>query len=426
MKLQSKYMVFQSAAIALVILAGLFVMNSRRRPSKPPETPVDKYQRSWEHKALKSQRNLDLNVPMKDALFVYTHNTYNSKAYRTAVRYLDPNHTYSIKDQLRMDVRAIELDVHYYFSMKGWPWEWGKKPLLCHGQGNHLGCSSYDRHLSEGIDEINSWIRSNRSEVLISYIEEHMDNKKQDAINVIKSRLGDLIYRPSGGCKDLPINMSKQQILNAGKNIILTGAGCDHSDYGKWVFKFSKVKSGGDIRNYPSCSTGANRNDYNNNLVRHWEDLTTLSAWFGSPGQKTTPTNMSYMVRCGVNLPGTDKLTPTDGRLAAAVWSWDRNEPNNWGGNEDCASQWGNGRWNDANCNNRYRFACKDSSGNWYVTRGTGPWTSGQSTCARERSGGRFEAPANGYENELLKAAKGGGTVWVKFSDRAREGTFVK
>ena len=40
--------------------------------------------------------------------------------------------------------------------------------------------------------------------------------------------------------------------------------------------------------------------------------------------------------------------------------NWNGREPNNWGGNEDCACMKGNGgQWNDLNCHNHLRFVCK-------------------------------------------------------------------
>jgi len=40
--------------------------------------------------------------------------------------------------------------------------------------------------------------------------------------------------------------------------------------------------------------------------------------------------------------------------------NWNRGEPNNWGGNEDCVEFTGGGRWNDASCDARRSFFCED------------------------------------------------------------------
>ena len=110
----------RGSLFALALVAVFFAINGSS--SKPkPESPVDVYQRSWEKKSHAQQRALEANLPLKDSTFMHTHNTYNSAAYTTAFSYIDPNQNFSINDQLRMDIRAIEFDVHWYFSMDGWP-----------------------------------------------------------------------------------------------------------------------------------------------------------------------------------------------------------------------------------------------------------------------------------------------------------------
>ncbi len=424
---------------ALPIAAALIALFATstvafKSPSPPPESPVDKYQRSWEHKALGLQSALQIDSPLARTTFLHSHNTYNSSEYRTAVRYLDPNHEHTIKDQLRMDIRAIEFDVHWYFSMDGWPWEWGKRPLLCHGQSNHLGCSSYDRHLKEGMSELNSFIRGNRGEVVILYIEDHLDGRQNDALNVIKSYVGDLIYRPaminaSSTCMDVPTTISKRTVLNAGKNIILWTGGCKGGEWGRWVFRKDRNVPESNVasfKNYPNCTRS--RSEYDTKLIRYYEDRTNLTDWFGGGSGKTTTQNVPEMMKCGVNLPGYDKINPTDGRLAAAVWSWDRSEPNDWGGREDCAHQWGNGRWNDNRCEVNYRFACKNAAGEWYVTNASGQWHMGHHYCSSETGGAfSFAVPIDGYDNQKLleaKQAKGVSDAWIRYHDRNQEGTW--
>ena len=119
-------------------------------------------------------------------------------------RYIDPNHILSIYNQLEIGIRSIEIDVHWTLNTVGLKfWEnWKKRLLLCHGKNDHKGCSPVDRHFTEGLSEVSSFLRKpeNANEVLIIYIEDHMDGKYDKAISHIQSTIGDLVYRPQSGC----------------------------------------------------------------------------------------------------------------------------------------------------------------------------------------------------------------------------------
>jgi hypothetical protein len=111
---------------------------------------------------------------------------------------------------------------------------------------------------------------------------------------------------------------------------------------------------------------------------------------------------------------------------AEGFQSWRPGEPNNQN-DEDCAEQWSpEGRWNDAACGNSRPYACRNASGDWYVTNGSGSWSNGALTCSLEAPWGYvFAAPLSAYENLTLagaKAMKGAGSVWLNYSDGAAEG----
>lgn len=402
-------------------------------PPVNPETATKSYSgHEWQRDALDMERDLDKNSPLSQAVFRGTHNSYNSSEYADVTRYLDPNQKVSIRAQLNMGARFIELDVHDYnkFDTHGspWPWEWTSNDqlLLCHGQGNHLGCSSADRYFRDGLNEIKGFVEANRDEVVYLYIEDHMDGEYDQASNIIASTIGNYVYRPTtvgSGCQNLPMNLTKQQILNAGKNIIIKGTCNSNANYQSWGWNVGQNTR--TVANAASCD-GLSRSGFDAGWVRFYEDRTNLSAWFGDPGAKITMGNIGQIMKCGTNIIGFDDLEEGDGRLKASIWSWGENEPNNWNG-EDCAMSRGDGRFNDASCGNTYSFAChKPDTHDWYVTNGSGSWTSGSSTCANETGGQYvFAVPANAYENEQLKAAKaakGTGNVWMNYHDRNSEG----
>jgi Lectin C-type domain len=108
-------------------------------------------------------------------------------------------------------------------------------------------------------------------------------------------------------------------------------------------------------------------------------------------------------------------------------WTWSSNQPNNYGGNEDCATQTTSSRWNDANCNNSgYGYACEDDAGNWAVPSSTtGPWSEGHNACATLGGSYDFSVPTSRPANQALnsaRAASGYSKVWLNLSDANLEG----
>ncbi|WHI49830.1 hypothetical protein P3339_15310 [Microbulbifer sp. MLAF003] len=339
-----------------------------------------------------------------------THNTYNSEVYRACnfsvgCRYLDPQQEYSIKDQLRMGARFIELDVHWTAKMESL-FSYPKRLLLCHGL-----CSLNDKYATEGFNEVRAWLEdsANQDEVIILYIEDHSDGRHQDLYNQINSRFGDRIYY-SGGCKSIPSTLTKNQVLAEGKQVIL--------------WKDGGCSGNSDMQNMAFTGLGE--------IGRVWEDSTTIGTIgeiFNGGIKRITANDVREGFALGRNIINLDNMNTTDGRIAAAIWSWDQSEPNNLN-NEDCAMQWGNGRWNDANCSSQYSFACKNmNNGSWLVSASIGPWSHGANICQSLGSEYVFEVPTNSQDNQALKAAKeatGYDKVWVNYQDQANEGQWLR
>lgn len=420
-----KIAMLASIFFSIVILASCDVIYNVSANSGA----VGDYKSSWIHKALQLQRGLDMEAPLAKALFVGTHNSYNSAAYSKFFVYIDPNQVFSIHDQLEMDCRFIELDAHWYFSMLGPPWQWKNRLLLSHAQGNNLGATAFDRPIDEAFEEVNHWLRqpANQNEVVIMYIEDYIDGHYAEAIALVQKYFGDILYRPDGsGCVGIPMNISKGDILSLGKRLIIVSEGCRNAEWNKYVFSgvgdytSSVFKTSGDRENrsYPNC-TEFSQQEYDSYMIRVYEDRTTLSAVF-NPGPPISPDTMTELVKCGVNVIGTDKLQPFDGRLQNAIWSWDENQPDNYNNAEGCAQMWGNGRWNDASCGTAIRYACRrPGTYEWYITTAQGEWNNGVNACSAE-TGGEFvfAAPINGYDNQKLKEEKdmhGPGAVWLNY-----------
>lgn len=393
--------------------AALASLSASAMSSTPQTDAITGFQNSWAGKALAHQRNMDRKSPLADNNILGSHNSYNSEVYTDATRYLDPQQKYSVYDQLRIGARFIELDAHWTAHTHGWPWEWGTDLLLCHsgigaGVGDlHVGCSLTDRFVKDGVQEVANWLSENPDEVIILYFEDHTDGHHQELLDIVNSKLSGKVYA-SGGCKSIPSTLTKAQVRSAGKQVVL------------WKDGGCSANSG--MKNMAFTSLGQ--------VDRIWEDRTSVGAIgaFFTGGAVTTisAADVTQAFKNGGNIVNLDDLTFSDGRMAAGVWSWDNGEPNNYNGNQDCAVQWGNGRWDDANCDVSHFFACENSSGGWAISAWSGKWSEGALACSQLSGGYHFSAPTNSKANEALKAAKGGIThVWLNASDIASEGVWV-
>lgn len=370
---------------------------------------IDEFNRSWLGQALDFQRSLDNNAPIKDNNIIGTHNTYNSEVYRSCnlsvgCRYLDPQQKYSIKDQLRIGARFIEIDVHWTTKMESL-FSYPNRLLMCHGF-----CSINDKYATEGFNEVKDWLNDSRNagEVIILYIEDASENHHSDLYNQMNDRFGNKIYK-SEGCKSIPDTLTKADVLAAGKQVIL------------W-------KDGGCSSNSSMASTaftGLGK------VGRIWEDATTLGTiaeYFDGGIDSLSASEVREGFATGANIINLDDLVMNDGRLEAAVWTWNTNQPDNLNG-QDCASQISNGRWDDANCDNTFAYACENANGDWIVPNSiSGNWSDGVSACADLDGEYSFSYPTNSQANQALKLAKeasGYNNVWLNYNDINTEGNWT-
>ncbi|QSQ12537.1 lectin-like protein [Myxococcus landrumensis] len=113
--------------------------------------------------------------------------------------------------------------------------------------------------------------------------------------------------------------------------------------------------------------------------------------------------------------------------------AWDTTEPNNYNGNEHCASMVSNGSWWDEACSLSRRLACRKSNmvcttagcpeDLWTLSSVSRAWgvSAPQAECPQ---GYAFKAPRNDAENTALKKAAAGQQVWLNFTDQGNEGAW--
>src|SRR3954453_18990766 len=158
------------------------------------EQAIAGYERSWAHRALAFQERLSRTVPLRDAPWIGTHNSFNSIAEMgPTVSDTDSNQRLSLTDQLREDMRSLELDLHWLPS----PYAGGASaPVVCHGEGN-AGCR-VERPLGPVLDEVATYLKSHRDAVLLLYLEDQLDGPEAHdaAAAAVRQSLGPPVYAP--------------------------------------------------------------------------------------------------------------------------------------------------------------------------------------------------------------------------------------
>jgi hypothetical protein len=366
---------------------------------------VAAYAASWTHRALTLQYELANDVPFANAPWIGTHNSFNSPAYGFTPSRSDSNQQLTLTDQLRIDVRSVELDIHFFNG----------EPRVCHATGEHAGCST-EGPVGPYFDEIAAFLGEHSDQVVLLYLEDHIGDPGGYATvtSELERAFGAKLYRSAGGeCSPkLPLTLTRNDLLNAGAQAVAVSSGCGGG--GTWsemVFDWS-----GDVhsesrpqgfQDFPDCGPDFDRATYDSRIVRYFEDstfVTSTASTVGAAGTDDgiTPETAAAMARCGVDLTGLDQLLPDDGRLDALVWSWAQDEPSPTG---DCAIQRRDtARWEAASCAAASRpAACLAPDGSWLVTSRAVAQKKAAAAC--EKQGASFAVPRTGYENALLRAA---------------------
>ncbi len=394
----------------------------------------DAYLRSWVHSTAQFQYALGDSLPLRQAQWIGTHNSFNSLSDGFTISHFDSNQQLTLPQMLDIDVRGLELDLHYIRRLNrlGAP-----GVTVCHGlspQEHNLGCTT-EPLLTKVLPQIANWLNEpgHSQEVLLLYLEDELDNSDAYASTIstldrVLQRPGgaSLIYRPDpsqrgpDGCVQLPLDLSRQDVRVAGAQVVIVGKCVP--DWSSDVFNWGgvEVESGSTAlyQPYPACDPVYSPAVYATHLVRYYEDSTLVAALV-DPTQPPnnpnaiTPQKAQDMTNCGVNLFGFDQLLPEDGRIQASLWSWAPNEPR--GGPGFCALQRTDGRWVGKPCAEVHPAGCVDAMGNWTVTPSAVQFTAAPTACSA--IGSQFGLPRTGVQNSHLHAvAEPAGGAWVQYA----------
>ena len=355
---------------------------------------IAEHESSWLGAALADQYERGSSLPMIDAPWVGTHNSFNSVKTTPALSETDANQQLSLNDQLRLSVRSLELDLH---SFRG-------RPVVCHGRGEGIGCTT-ERPLEKIVEELRRWLVAHPDQVLLLYLEDHLKPAhERRAVLQIGRRLR--VLTTAG--RDLA-TLSRDDVRAAGKQVVLVGGRGSDAQWRGHVFDWGPIEWEDRPRDFAGCANAGETPPYASRIVRFYEDSTWLTQQAEIAGQSSTddglrPDTVRAMVACGVDLFGFDQLVPGDPRLDALVWSWAPGERP-----ADCAVLREDGRWSGSDCSGERPAVCRTGSA-WVVTGS--PVRASGARAACEGLGAVFDAPHTGAENAALAAAAEPG-VWI-------------
>lgn len=388
----------------------------------------------WRARALGLQAHVDDPVPLSRATFVGTHNSYSNTAEGYPHGII--NHDKNITDQLNGGARLINFDI--------WKDIFNANVQLCHGS-----CSGSDTQFETALSTLKTWLDANPNEVVFLMIEDKLlfEGDYTLAVGDINNTVQSKLYHPGGHCPLLDIgNLSKRDILDAGKQLVIVypdsqyGGDCANGGAGNSGWKGKVVKANFEIYGVGSTDNHVNYINSCENDATRPSDKWVLAVE-DRMADKTSPahhlldaTELNNMTnKCNVAITGLDMLIHRD-RRDSLIWSWSKTgqQPDNTGGNQDCAVQnYGSElqKWNDDSCSATHNYACHDSATNtWKVTTAADIWDPlrAEFACTSEfGTNFTFGVPRNAGQNGRLHTANTGNvSVWLNYSDSETEATW--
>ncbi|MEN9866007.1 MAG: hypothetical protein RL748_1597, partial [Pseudomonadota bacterium] len=359
---------------------------------------------------LNQAMQLQLDTPLNRLQYLGAHNAWNDSGATWA------NQRWPLDKLMDNGIRNIDIDLH---------WD-GNVVKLCHQDCSAIYAAA-DSYPGE-LQKIANWLAAHPKDIILLDLEDRVGN--QAAVEgPLRAAFGALLYTP----KDKPANRweTPREMIAKGKRILVKGANNTYDGSLIWDGRLFATGADGGWNSRQVKFFDINNCTQDGRVMQPGQIYTISDSklgkdvlpdsWVDQTGTIDT-SNIARLFACGVNNVDADRWE--DDMTAAAVWSWAAGEPNNAGGNENCAEQAANGRWNDNHCSISHRFACQSSNNmdDWRVTNGSGAWEQGRAQCAAEFPGYRFAVPVNAYTNLRLQQVSGGQTVWLNFSDKAREG----
>ena len=363
---------------------------------------VAAYEKTWVHRANELQYRLGAEVPFKDAPWLGTHNSPNSVSYEPTLSQTDSNQQLTLTEQLRLDMRSLEIDIHWVNG----------QAIACHGRGAdqfHAGCTT-ERPARERLLEVDAWLEreENEDQVILLYLEDHIGSAGYATAGAeVAGIFEGQIFTGEPGCQKLPLALTRDAVRAAGKQVVIV-SDCGSGAWAQNVFSWKGDVS--DESGSPVAAGACPDMDYARRLVRKYEDSTWVSATAaGGSGGWITGDHVRKMMACGVDLIGFDQILPFDGRLEGAVWTWADEDA--MPGAKECPAQRADSRWEGARCAAKKRPACTTEAGTWTVPAKAVKHKAAASEC--DKAGLELGTPRTSEENVALREAAGNAPVWL-------------
>ena len=370
----------------------------------------------WLAFALKTQREIQIDIPFDKIQMVSAHNAFNDRADGYGIldncHWPPPyNHTcldlanqeFSFTDLLDMGVRGMEID----------PWWCFGKMLMSHDDGKaYRGCAPWDREFDDGIKEIGEWVNrpENAREIIRLYFEDGSSHTQGHDLLIngpIAKYLGDKVLTPNESKKHFPGRWpTTRELREINKTVVISAAGDQHG--GDYIFdRYWHELTRNEFVHSPNCS-GVSQDKPS----RVYCDSTEYLFFWNGPKETGVIHNFLPFMKCGVTYPAADQVNPV--LLATAVFTWAEGEPSKPLIAQSCVLLNGKTeRWHVGNCQDRHLFACQSvtNTNDWVASSATGVFA--KPVCP---VGYKFSIPHNGVEHQQLVNAMRGRDTWINIT----------
>ena len=370
----------------------------------------------WLAFALKTQRELQVDVPFNQVQTISAHNAFNDRSDGYGVIDDCPwpppyshwcldlaNQEFSFTDLLDMGVRGLEID----------PWWCFDKMLMSHDDNKpYQGCAPWDRHFEDGIKEIAEWVHrpENAHEIIRLYFEDGANHTfgHDDLINgPVANYLGDKVFTPYESKTYFPGRWpTPRELRKLNKTVIIAAFGDQHG--GTFIFdRYWHELTRNEFESKPNCTA-----IQQGVPSRVYCDSTEYVFFWNGPKETGVILDFSKFMKCGVTYPAADQVNPT--LLGTAVFTWAEGEPSKPLTDASCVVLNGHThRWYLAHCQDRHPFACQStrSANVWLISSAAAEH--GKAVCPDQF---RFSVPHNGLQHQQLVDIMRGTDVWLNFT----------